>query len=1033
MSAQMYKGGQGMKRIVVIAVLLMIAAAAFAQKTVTGRVTDEAEAPLVNAAVMLPGSDKGTITDADGKYSIEVPAGYDFLEFSYMGYVTQTLRIRNRKVIDVQLAEQMNSLDEVISVGYISTRKGDVAGAIQNISLADMGMRVLTSADLMLAGKVAGLSLTQNSGQPGSSDVDISIRGISSIENNGAPLVIIDGVEDDISRVNPRDIKSISILKDASSAAIYGNRAAAGVIVIETKEGRRGVEISYTGAATVHTATALPEIVNDPVTYIDIVNEAWFNAANGNLAAPKISATEREKWVAQEDETHQPVDWKELFYKPAFMHTHHVSASGAGERYNFSFSTGYQDQTGVVYSTRADKLDYRLKLALNFFDKKLSIGANVSGVEKTSHEAQSTSSIINRYLSNRPIIIYKGVDEDGTTVYGQGATAYAVEENGGGNDVAYSDLNSSFNLTWTPSTKFILKAVYNIRNTRTHTLRFTPQYELTGSVNAISRTVNRSEMSDRSDWTRFDQFNVTANYKDRIGKKFRFNLLAGYEMRYRRSEYSEVHVYDMMKNEPVLSFGDPNTLSTKSSKSEYAALSGFARANFDYDSRYILELNARYDGSSRFAPGIRFGFFPSAAVAWRVNREKWMRKVKWIDNLKLRASYGRLGNDNVSNSYAYADRMSASAYYSFGGTMVNGIAYSMFADPFTTWEKVDQTNVGFDFDFLNQFSLSVDLFDKKVSDMLCALKPLPSLGTLQNGAALNVGSMLNRGFEVSLAWRKTIGRVWVGVGGNVGYVHNTVMDLGDVEEQWHDTAGNIRSVVGYPTRSRFGYRCIGLYQVEDFTWQNGSDPSIPHMERVYELKPGVTTTSLHQSPRPGDLLLEDQDGNNNITPNDQVYLGRAKSDLTYSFDVSLSWKGLDFQMLFTGQGNGLAYLQYYAPYSTSFLGQVFTDIMDHRWTEETPQYRSLFADKERAAIVSTYNMYDAAYLRLKNVQIGYTFSGAWMDRMRIKNLRVFISGENLLTFSRFPKGFDPERSVTNSTVTSYPILKGGSVGLTLSF
>ena len=247
-----------MRRILIIVALLMGSVAAYAQKTVTGRVTDEADAPLMNAVVMIPGTSVGALTDEEGRYSIEVPEEHDFLEFSYMGYVTQTLKIRGRKEINVQLAEQMNSLDEVVSVGYISTTKGDVAGAIQNISLSDVGMRVLTSADLMLAGKVAGLSLTQNSGQPGSSDVDISIRGISSIENNGAPLVIIDGVEDNLSRVNPRDIKSISILKDASSAAIYGNRAAAGVIVIETKEGRRGVEISYTGAATVHAATALP-------------------------------------------------------------------------------------------------------------------------------------------------------------------------------------------------------------------------------------------------------------------------------------------------------------------------------------------------------------------------------------------------------------------------------------------------------------------------------------------------------------------------------------------------------------------------------------------------------------------------------------------------------------------------------------------------------------------------------------------------------------------------------------------------------
>lgn len=1024
-----------MKRLIYIFAFLLVCAHISAQEgtvTIKGKVCDEFEYPLIGAIVYIPGTYKGVTTDVDGNFTISVPASVKQLTVSYMGYGTKNIDITGATEVKVTLEESVNRLDEAVSIGYISTSKGDVAGAIQNASVKDAETRVISSTEMLLQGKAAGLNIIQNSDQPGIDDIDISIRGLSSIDSQSAPLVIVDGVESSLSRVNPKDIESISILKDASSAAIYGNRAAGGVIVVETKSGRRGVDINYNGAASVKMATSLPNVVSDPVTYIDLVNEAWFNSANGNISAPRYTDVERQKWIDRSDPSHQPTDWKELYYKPAFMHTHHLSATGAGERYNFSFSTGYQGQTGVVYSSRASKIDYRLKFEVNFFNKKLKVGANVSGYGTTSHEAQAVSSIISRYLSNRPTLFFK-TEKDGEVLYSQGAMAYAIEENGGGNDVKYSDLSCSFYANFVPVDNLTIKATYNIKRGSKHTTSFTPQYQQAGSVEVNSTTVSRSALSDRSDWSDYNQLSITANYKNKFGEKFRCNLLGGFEMRKRASSYNVTHIYDLVKNAPVLVFGDPNTLSSSSSASEYASLSGFGRVSLDYGTRYILEMNLRYDGSSKFTKGLRFGWFPSVALAWRINREEWMENVKWIDSLKLRASYGILGNDNVSNTYTYADRLTSNSYYSFGGTLVNSIVYNMFADPFTTWEKVKQVNIGLDFDFLNSLSFSVDVFNKDITDMLCTLKPLPSLGTLENGAPLNIGSMRNRGFEISAFWRKMIGdRIWLGVGGNVGYVHNTVLDLGNASEQWHDAAGNIRSVVGQPTRSRFGYDCIGLYQVDDFTWQNDSDPSIPHMQRVYQLKPGITSTSLHQNPRPGDLLLRDIDGDNVITPNDLVCLGRARSDLSYSFNFSFTWRKLDIQVLFTGQGDAVTYLQFNSPYSTSFVGQVFEEHQNHRWTEQTPQYRCLYADKERMDIVSTYDMYNGAYLRMKNLQIGYTFSGKKLDQARISNIQVYLTGENLLTFSHLPKGFDPERSALNSTVTSYPIMKSVSLGLSIS-
>lgn len=1014
----------------VLSCLCYISQAQTGSRVVTGCVSDEYEQPLPGAAVMIPGTTTGVVTDDHGNYSIKVPAEVNELEFSYMGYVTQTVKLRKRDVVNVELAELLSMLDEVISIGYTTTSKADATGAIQNINVLDAETRAVTSTDMLLQGKAAGLELIQDSGQPGNDEMEIRIRGISSIDNNSAPLVIVDGVESSLARVNSRDILSISILKDASSAAIYGNRAAAGVIVIETKRGTKGINISYSGSASVHGATALPDVEKDPVRYIDFVNKAW-QTAMGSSTYMKISATERAKWQAQEDDSHQPVDWKSLYYKPGYMQQHHVLASGGGERYDYAFSAGYQDQTGVVYSTRADKLDFRIKMNLYFFQKKLQFGVNVSGNEASSHEAMSMSSLINRYITNRPILFFR-TDKGGDVMYGQGAEAYAIEGLGGGNDVTNSDLSSIFTMAYMPSPEWIFKATYNISRTRAHTVNFKPQYEVAGSEELNSRSVRRSELTDKSAWGDNDMLSITANWKKKI-RKLRINALAGYEMREKASNWSQTHVFDLMKNAPILAFGDPNTLSSSASASENAALSGFGRVQLDYDTRYILEGNLRYDGSSRFARGHRFGFFPSVGFAWRVNREPFMKKVKWVDNLKLRVSAGRLGNDNISNAYAYADQMTPSAYYSFGGILVSGVAYSLFADPRTTWEKVEQFNAGLDFDFLKQFRFTVDVFDKEVTDMLSTLYPVISLGTTTNGASQNVGAMRNVGIEFTASWSRMFSNhMWFQAGGNVTYIKNTVVSLGPNNEQWHDTSGYVRSVVGEPTRSRYGYRCLGLYQLSDFTWQNDSDPTIPDVDRVYVLKPGVTTTSLHQNVRPGDLLLYDRDGDGNITPNDLVRLGRARSDLVFSFNLAWSWKRFDLRALFQGQGKALAYLQYYSPATTSFLGQVFTDLYDKYWTEKTPQYRCLFADKERLGVVSSFDMYNSAYLRLKNLQLGYTFQGAWLDRARIKGLRVYVTGENLLTFSKFPNGFDPERSVTNSTITTYPIIKGVSCGLTLT-
>lgn len=1005
------------------------AAAQDAGRIVTGLVTDEYGDPLAGASVVIDGTSMGTLTNDLGEFSIKVGPEDERLIFSFVGFVTRKLRIRDN--MEVELIESSDVLEEVISIGYLNTTKNDATGAVESISITDAENRAITSADMLLQGKSAGLEMIQDSGQPGADEMEIYIRGISSLENNSSPLVIVDGVESSLSRVNPRDIKSVSILKDASAAAIYGNRAAGGVIVIETKSGTKGLSLSYSGSASVQAATAFPDIEEDPVKYIDFVNMAW-QTGMGNSSFRKYSDTARELWSKQEGSQYQPTNWRDVYIKPGFMQQHHVGASGGWERFDLSFSTGYQNQTGVVFSTSADKLDYHVKLNLYFFKKKLKLGLDMSGIERSSHEAQSSSSLLNRYLANRPILFLRGEDE-GRVVYSPGAVAFAIEQLGGGTDNVSSDLSSVFTATYTPNEKLTFKATYNTYNSRSHIVTYTPNYETTGSDELESSSVHRSSLTDKSTWGNKGSFTFTGTYNTKFDL-YRLNTMVGYEMRDTYSESAGTHVYDLIKNAPQLAYGNPNTLSVNSSSTEYAAMSTFGRVQLDYASRYIFETNLRYDGSSRFAVGNRWGLFPSVGFAWRANNERFLKRAEWIDNLKLRVSAGRLGNDNISTAYAYADQMTSDAFYSFGGTLAAGVAYNMFADKNTTWETVDQVNLGIDFDFLKAYRFTVDVFDKEISNMLSPVYPAISLGTGTKGAPQNVGRMRNYGIEFSGTWsRQFNGGKWLSLSLKASYIKNRVVDLGDNDELWHNTEGTLRSVVGHSAKTRYGYDCIGLYQLSDFTWQNDSDPTIPDVDRLYELKPGVTTTSLHQNVRPGDLLLRDRDGDNHITPSDLFELGRSRSDLRFSFNAAYSWKDLDVRALFQGQGPSKAFLQRNAPYGASFIGQIMTDMEDKYWTEETPQYRCLYTDKERLGIVSSFDLYDVTYLRLKNFQVGYTFRDGWVQRVNLKAVRMFLTGENLLTFSGFPKGFDPERTANNSTPTSYPNIMSFSLGASLTF
>lgn len=1000
------------------------------ERVITGTVLESgSDEPLPGASIVVSGTRNGTYADANGSFSIKTDQKDPVLKVSYIGFEDMSVKVNGRKDLTIRLQPDSNLLDEMVVIGYAEKKKENLLGAVSTAVVDDADMRALPSAELLLQGKMAGVMMTQTSAQPGQTSSEIRVRGITSIDNNNSPLVIIDGVESNMDAINPKDIESVTVLKDASSAAIYGARAAAGVIIITSKQGRRGMKITYSNSFSLQTPTHLPDVVDDPVLYIDLANEAFLNSG----LTKKYNDTTRKEWEEGGKLIRTPVEWKELIYRNGFMQDHFVNMSGAGERYDYAVSVGYQDQKGVVAFTKANQFTYKTKVNVHFWNKRLTLGANISGKTLNSHEAQATSTLVNRYMSNRPILFFKST-EGGRNIYGASAAFYAIEELGGGNDKDYNELNMIYTAKVKPVKGLQFTVNYNRTQRKTAQTKYIPYYEQASNAEVTIGTFKRSELTKANNNYSRNLFNVVGQYNLSV-KNHNLDVLAGFETIETFNDNYSVHGYDLSKNEPIVDLLDPVTVTVDASKNEYAIMSFFGRLSYDYAGRYLVELNFRRDGSSVFAKGYRYFNSPSVALAWRVSEEPFLKGAGWLDNLKLRASYGILGNYLVSgNYYAFANKIVPQQNYTFGGELSTGYGYNLHANPYTTWESIRQANLGIDFEFLKEFSISAEYFDKRTTNMLSAIYQPLSLGVGTNRPAVNAGEMLNRGYEITIDYQHYFNNDFrISAGANIGFVRNKVVDLGGNKDQWHTSDGTVRSELGYPFMSLYGYRCIGLYQVDDFTWQNGSDPSIPHMEREYVLKPGRTETALHTNPRPGDLLLEDQDGDNIITPNDVVRLGNGRAETQFALSFGIRYKGFDFSMMAQGQGNANVYIQRAAPYTTAFTGQIITSYINERWTEATPQYRCLYADKQRLDIISSYDVHNAAYLRLKNVQLSYTFSGGFFEKIKVQGLKLFVSGENLLTWSSFPEGFDPERVASNSSVTVYPLIKSFTGGLILNF
>lgn len=1019
-----------------ILMLLTVAVAAAQSGALEGVVHDENGRPMSGVAVYVRQTGTGTISGPDGVYSIAVPGPGAEVAFSFLGYKTLVLKTGDpaARFDRVVLEPDFQMLDavEVVEVGYGTQKKVNLLGSAENVSVKDLENRPITQASMALQGTISGIDVVQNSGQPGSDHGSIRIRGVSSIANNNEPLVLIDGVEGDINQINPKDIASMSVLKDASSAAIYGNRAAAGVVLITTRsgEGSGKLKVSYNGSFSLQEPTTLPRAVK-VLEWLDLKEEMFLY--NGEV---KNFDSDREKYTTGEKVS---VNYYLRHFRVAPMHDHYVGMSMGGKNYNSSISLGYGMQEGVLRGTDNEKISFRSNVSMYSPGRKFFATLNLSGYRRDmTSTAMGTNQTIQDIHRAGPTSVFKAYNG----LYGFYGRHMGQLEAGGRTKNISDQLTAKIALGVEPVAGLKIQGSFATVYLQTRNDQFVAPIYTVGDLYGDVQNKVASFIEIRNSATLSTTTELTASYKRRFGRHD-FSALVGASQYWWRNQWEMARRDNMSSFKPSLGMGDPATQVNDDAVNERATRSLFARVNYAYDDRYLFEVNARYDGSSRFY-NKKWGLFPSVAAGWRISQEPFFRgssAAEYVDNLKLRVSWGRLGNEYISSNYTGYPTLSTDSYYDFGGVQVPGAAITELSNRNTSWETSEQTNLGLDIGIWKRFTLTADIFYKKTTDILMKLPIPPSLiGNVNAGPYQNAGRMENKGLELTLNYRRTYrNKMYVDATFTTTFLRNRILDLKGVSPVIHASLPIVQ-MEGFPVGAYYGYRMAGVYQFDDFTWQNDSDPSIPLQDRVYKLKEDRPVPS-EGSPRPGDLKFADISGPDGKPDGkidldyDRTVIGDPFPDVSMSLNFNWGWKGIDFNMFWQAVLGREMYNQ--GPMVVPFYndnGNVWQDMVGKRWTADNPTDRHprMNYDSRTANTRSSYYIYDASFLRLKNIEVGYTLPERWTAKLRMSKLRIYAGIQNAWTLTDFP-GWDPERPSTNIASEVYPQVRIYNFGLNIGF
>ncbi|MEN7547789.1 TonB-dependent receptor [Rapidithrix thailandica] len=999
---------------------------------ISGRVTDgDSGEGLPGVSILVKGTNKGTTTDFEGKYSISAPENAT-LVFSFIGYEAQEVVISNRSQIDIVLQADVSELEEVVVVGYGTQKKVNLTGSVATISAEEIAKRPVTNAFQALQGTMPGLQVIQNSGKPGAEGFNLNIRGINSFssETNNAPLILIDGVEGNLQDLDPDNIESVSVLKDASSAAIYGSRAANGVILVTTKKGSGGkLTVTYHGNIGIHKATRLPELITNSVEYMEMYNRAAESSGKGNLVPEALL----DEWRNADDPVLYPnTDWVNEVVKSTTVKRHHLGVSGATGKTNYNISIGTWNQDGIVIGSWFEKYTLFLNLESRISDK-FKVGGGATGLYSKRRESYNgDSDIMLAAFASPPT--YAPYVPDGSGHYAQGAynnnpgdypefgqpaqknpVAAAYEGIGQRNNQynvnmnAFTELKLLKGLTWL--TKGALKydhGYFKSMRPVVPTYNYRDGRRLSTLDGIGTTTLN----VDNNFSTHFTVYS-TLNYEKTFAGKHNLNAMAGFS----QEEYQWQNNTSNRKDLPSLDISEINAgsaegQSTTGTSTEWATRSWFGRIAYNYDERYLLEVNLRYDGSSRFKKGEKWGAFPSVSAAWRISEENFLKGSAGLTNLKLRGSYGVLGNQNIGN-YPYQNLINPNYSYPFGSSILPGGTLTRLVDPLITWESTRIFDIGLDAEIKSGLlSLTVDYFDKRTENILRTAQ-LPGSAGL-DAPTINSGINRNKGWEFILGHRNTVGEFSYGATINLAIYKTEVEKLG-AEEIGTYTINQ----EGQPVGSYYMWEWDGIFQSQE---EIDNAPTQPF------------------GAQPGDLRLKDQNDDGVVDGDDRVLFDGAHPDFSYGFNLFANYKGFDFSAFFQGvQGRKLYMLRWgIEPFSQGASSP--TVKWRNAWTAENPSTtvpRIFYGEtdpKSATSMINSYWLQNASYLRLKNLSVGYTFPKSLTEKFFVERLRVYFAGENLFTLvdDGF-EGIDPERATNTGDLAMYPQLAVYSFGVNVQF
>lgn len=1003
------------KKIMLTALFTFLFAVAFSQEkiTISGKVTN-GETALANVSVRVSDTNEGTTTNEAGIFTINVARGKQ-LVFSYIGYEDVSVTVSTQKTLNITLKmAESNVMNEVVVVGYGTKKKVNLTGAVASVSGKQLEGRPITNLSSALQGTMAGVTVTVNNGQPGNDLGTIRIRGIGTLGNSEA-MVMVDGVVSSMNDINPSDIESVTVLKDAASAAIYGSRAANGVILITTKNAKKGAVVAHYNMDIGKQSMSAPPDFIDSWEAATLYNEALVNEGK----SPKYSEAEIQKFKDGSDPEHYPnTDWYDLFWQGSgLQQSHSFDISGGTDKMQNYLSMGYLSQDGLVEGSSLRRYNTRLKTDMNI-SSRIKVSGNLAYSQQQFREPVSNIHALDfaqligtlhqtgRVVPNM-INGYYGYSDEGNPV--------AVLKGGSNN----------FNTTHRLSA--ILQADVEVIKG----LHVRPLLGYTANIVAAKSRINDLQYYDpntgsptiwegpnvvASNSSFLDNLllQVTAQYDKSFGDHD-ISVLGGYSQEHNKNDYLFGSRRGYLNNALAeLDAGPITGLQNGGNAAEYALQSIFGRVMYSFKKRYLMEVNIRDDGSSRFAPGNRWAVFPSASVGWRVSEESFFEGAKEIfSDLKIRASWGKLGNQNIG-TYPYQATIATGQNYTFGGQTVDGIAPLNGVNEHIKWESTTTQGIGVDAVLLNgMFTFTGDYFIRKTDNILLAL-PVANVFGL-NAPVINAGSVQNKGVELTVGYHLTKYDFSFNADGNVSYITNEITSLAGTGP-FPD--GFTIQGEGLPINALYGWVAEGLFQsqedIANHAAQNGMGGPVA----------------------PGDIKYKDLNGDNVIDGKDRQYLGNYFPKLTYGLNLSARYKAFDAILFLQGAGDVKSYV------SGRILGSLYdkngdpTSIWLDRWTPDNtdatfPRVWNSNSQNDPSSTPSSYWVRSAGYMRLKNVQIGYTLSKGWFAKEKIK-LRIFWTGKDLLTFTNFYKWVDPESPLGGNSY-SYPMVKVNSLGVNVTF